>query len=130
MQALLRNMLICLSLVVCTLDAEAANLVMFDRKGCPWCAKWHAEIGLKGYAASAAGKQAPLLVYEVGTPMPDGIKKLMPIPGTPTFVLVEDGKEIDRMVGYPGREIFFGKLMLMLDKLDGASKRYKTIIVQ
>ena len=33
-------------------------------------------------------------------------------------------------VGYPGKQVFFGRVLLMLDKLSGADKQYKTIIVQ
>ena len=117
-------------LLLASLPASAAELVMFDRKGCPWCAKWHAEIGEKGYATAPEAVTAPLRVYVLGTPMPQDIKKLMPIVGTPTFVLVENGVEIDRFEGYPGKSVFFGRLQLALDRLSGADKQYKTIIVQ
>ncbi|MEP5213632.1 MAG: transcriptional regulator, partial [Sulfitobacter pontiacus] len=43
-----------------SLSVNAANLVMFDRKGCPWCAKWHAEIGVEAYNAGPEGRAAPL----------------------------------------------------------------------
>lgn len=122
-----------LALALFTLSANAAGageLIMFDRKGCPWCAKWHAEIGVQGYAQTREGTEAPLRVHMLGKPMPADIKKLMPIVGTPTFVLVHNGKEIDRFEGYPGKQIFFGRLQLAIDKLSGADKRYKTIIVQ
>jgi hypothetical protein len=117
-------------LVLTALPAGAAELIMFDRKGCPWCAKWHAEIGVDGYAAAPEARSAPLKVQLLGQPMPGYIKKLMPIVGTPTFVLVDNGMEIDRFEGYPSKGVFFGRLQLALDKLSGADKRYKTIIVQ
>jgi len=117
-------------LVFTALPARAGELIMFDRKGCPWCAKWHAEIGVEGYAATAHARQAPLRVFVLGNPPPPDIKQLMPIVGTPTFVLVDNGVEIDRFEGYPSKGVFFGRLQLALDKLTGADKRYKTIIVQ
>ncbi len=113
-----------------SLPAGAAELVMFDRKGCPWCAKWHAEIGVEGYARSPEARTAPLRVYLVGTPMPADIKRLTPIIGTPTFVLMDNGVEVDRFEGYPGKAVFYGRLQLALDRLTGADKQYKTIIVQ
>ena len=113
-----------------SLPAGAAELVMFDRKGCPWCAKWHAEIGVEGYARSPEARTAPLRVYLVGTPMPADIKQLKPIIGTPTFVLMDNGVEVDRFEGYPGKAVFYGRLQLALDRLTGADKQYKTIIVQ
>lgn len=119
-----------LFLCLMSLSANAANLVMFDRKGCPWCAKWHAEIGVEAYNAGPEGRAAPLRVLDVASPHPKDLKGIGGIVGTPTFVLVENGREIDRMVGYPGKQVFFGKVQLMLDKLSGADKQYKTIIVQ
>ncbi|MEM9472910.1 MAG: hypothetical protein AAGA00_13210 [Pseudomonadota bacterium] len=120
------------SLFLCfmSLSVNAASLVMFDRKGCPWCAKWHAEIGADVYNAGPEGRRAPLRVLDVDTPRPQHLHGIGGIVGTPTFVLVENGREIDRMVGYPGKQVFFGKVQLMLDKLTGADKQYKTIIVQ
>ncbi len=118
------------ALVAGAQSARAAELIMFDLKGCPWCAKWHAEIGAAGYARLPGADRAPLRVYLVGTPAPDDIKPLLPIAGTPTFVLVDNGVEIDRFSGYAGEGSFFGRLQLALDKLGGADRQYKTIIVQ
>jgi thioredoxin-related protein len=120
------TMLLCLM----ALNVSAAELVMFDRKGCPWCAKWHAEIGADAYNATVEGKSAPLRVVDLATPRPGDLEDIGGVQGTPTFVLIENGKEIDRMVGYPGKQVFFGRLQLMLDKMTGADKQYKIIIVQ
>ncbi len=112
-------------------QAHAAELIMFDRDGCPWCAKWHAEIGVNGYAAAPESASASLHIYKFGQAMPDNVRSLSrTVIGTPTFVLMRDGEEIDRIIGYPGKQVFFGKLQLMIDKLSGADKQYKTIIVQ
>jgi len=120
------------SIFVCLMatNAFAAELVMFDRKGCPWCAKWHAEIGAEAYNAAPEGKAAPLRVVDVAQPRPQDLKSIGGIQGTPTFVLMENGVEIDRLIGYPGKQVFFGRVQLMLDKASGADKQYKTIIVQ
>ncbi len=130
MNRLLATLVSLVLLALASLPASAAELVMFDRKGCPWCAKWHAEIGVEGYARAPEARSAPLRVYLIGTPMPADIKQLKPIIGTPTFVLMDNGVEIDRFEGYPGKSVFFGRLQLALDKLTGADKQYKTIIVQ
>ena len=110
--------------------ARAAELVMFDLKGCQWCAKWHREIGPAGYVRLPGADRAPLRIYRLGTPTPADIKPLLPIAGTPTFVLMDNGVEIDRFSGYAGEDWFFGRMQLALDKLEGADKQYKTIIVQ
>ena len=130
MQLLSRTITGLLFLCLMSLSVNAASLVMFDRKGCPWCAKWHAEIGVEAYNAGPEGQIAPLRVLDVASPLPNDLKGISGIVGTPTFVLVENGREIDRLVGYPGKQVFFGRILLMLDKLSGADKQYKTIIVQ
>ena len=111
-------------------NVSAAELVMFDRKGCPWCAKWHAEIGAQRYNASREGQDAPLRIVDALQPLPPDLAGVGQILGTPTFVLIDNGRVIDRMEGYPGKEVFYGRLMLMLDKLTGADKKYDTIVVQ
>ena len=39
--------------------ARAAELLMFETRGCPWCAAWHREVG-PGYPKSTEGQRAPL----------------------------------------------------------------------
>ncbi len=130
MQLISKTFTAALFLCLMSLSVSAASLVMFDRKGCPWCAKWHAEIGVKAYNAGPEGQVAPLRVQDVASPRPKDLEGIGGIVGTPTFVLVENGREIDRLVGYPGKQVFFGRVLLMLDKLSGADKQYRTIIVQ
>jgi hypothetical protein len=38
---------------------------------------------------------------------------------TPTFVLIDEGREIGRMVGYQGSEFFYGLLDGLLRRLPG-----------
>jgi len=130
MQLISKTLAATVFLCLMSLSVSAASLVMFDRKGCPWCAKWHAEIGAKAYNAGPEGRIAPLRIVDVTLPRPKDLKGIGGIVGTPTFVLVDNGREIDRTVGYPGKQVFFGRVLLMLDKLSGADKQYKTIIVQ
>ena len=99
--------------------AEAADLVMYERDGCSWCVRWHKEIGA-GYAHSEEGKRAGLHIVNVDRgPKPDLALK-SPITHTPTFVLVDNGREIGRIIGYPGAEFFYGLLTELLKKLDQA----------
>jgi hypothetical protein len=37
---------------------------------------------------------------------------------SPTFVLVEQGREIGRITGYPGADFFWGMLAELIQKLD------------
>jgi hypothetical protein len=42
--------------------------------------------------------------------MPEDMKELVPPTMTPTFIIVIDGKEVGRIVGYPGQELFWWRL--------------------
>lgn len=97
--------------------ADAAELLMFEQDDCPYCEKFHAEIG-PAYPKTEEGKQAPLRVLMLKEPLPDELIDLKPAIVSPTFVLVDDNREIDRLVGYPGDEHFWFLLNEMLGKLE------------
>ena len=94
----------------------AAELVMLEEDGCPWCDLWKAEVGVI-YSKTDEGKIAPLRVVDIHDPLPDDLKFMVKGGFTPTFVLVDQGKEIGRIRGYPGESFFWGLLSLMIDKL-------------
>ncbi len=90
-------------------SVRAAELVMFEDPGCTWCRRWHAEIG-PAYPLTAEGQAAPLRRFHIRDQAIAGIFLERPITVTPTFVLAEAGREIGRVVGYPGEEFFYGLL--------------------
>lgn len=93
--------------------ASAAELVMFTRDGCPWCARFEREVG-PIYPKTAESKLAPLRRVEVvagGTAMA-GLKE--PVVAAPTFVLLDEGQEVGRITGYLGDDAFWGLLGKML----------------
>jgi hypothetical protein len=104
--------------------AGAAELIMFRRDGCPWCAKWDREIG-PIYPKTEFNGRAPLrlvnLDHEPGPPIVHAR-----IIYTPTFVLVEDCKEVGRIEGYPGDEFFWVRLENLLDKSSRPAPRTVT----
>lgn len=100
--------------------ASAAELLMFELQGCPWCRRWHAEIG-PAYPNTPAGQKAPLRIVDIRRPALGGITLAKPVQSSPTFVLVEDGREIGRITGYPGAEFFWPMLDDLLAKLDAPS---------
>ncbi|MDE3240842.1 MAG: hypothetical protein KGN33_17940 [Paracoccaceae bacterium] len=89
------------------------QLLMFQQDGCPWCARWNAQIG-PIYPKTTEGKEAPLTRLDIHAPLPTGIALARRPQFTPTFVLVRDGKEIGRIEGYPGADFFWGLLDGML----------------
>jgi len=46
-----------------------------------------------------------------------GIRLVAPVVASPTFVLADNGREIGRIVGYPGADFFWGLLGQLLSKL-------------
>jgi len=94
----------------------AAELVMFEQAGCAWCARWHAEIG-PAYPRTAEGRAAPLRRVDLRAARPDDLKAIGGVVHTPTFVLVEDGREVGRILGYPGDAFFWGMLAELVAKL-------------
>jgi thioredoxin-related protein len=94
----------------------AAELVMLEEDGCPWCELWREEVG-GIYSKTKEGKVAPLRVVDIHDSLPDDLKFMVKGGFTPTFVLIDQGKEIGRIRGYPGESFFWGLLSLMIDKL-------------
>ncbi|MBB94465.1 MAG: hypothetical protein CML68_07675 [Rhodobacteraceae bacterium] len=92
----------------------AADLVMVEEPGCPWCARWTAEIG-PIYPKTAEGRAVPLVRMDISEPALDGFALARRVNFTPTFLLVDDGREIDRIEGYPGEELFWWRLSAILN---------------
>ena len=95
--------------------AAAAELAMFRRDGCPYCAAWDREVG-PIYGRSEIGRRAPLRMVDIHRDR-HAIALAGPVIYTPTFVLVDEGREIGRIEGYPGEDFFWGLLERLLQKL-------------
>ncbi|HEX2655005.1 MAG TPA: thioredoxin [Xanthobacteraceae bacterium] len=90
-------------------SARAAELIMFERAGCIWCARFNAEIA-PIYGKTEEGRIAPLRRVDRNGPLPADLAGITPGAFTPVFVVVEEGREIGRISGYPGDAFFFGLL--------------------
>lgn len=86
-----------------------AQLVMFTRPACPWCARWDAEIG-ESYPLSDEGRQAPLRRVDMTAPLPPDLAAVGGLRYSPTFVLLRRGREVGRITGYPGEDFFWPQL--------------------
>lgn len=102
-------------------DTQAAELLMFEEKWCHWCDRWNEEIGVV-YHKTAEGERAPLVRVDIHGTFPEGVEFTSRPQYTPTFVLVEDGRELGRIEGYPGEDFFWGLLGRLLDKLPDRDK--------
>ena len=101
------------------ISAGAVELIMFEEAGCAWCEKWQKEIGAI-YAKTPEGRRAPLRRLDIHDPLPPELNFIAKGAYTPTFVLVDRGREIGRIRGYPGEDFFWGLLGRMLERLSPA----------
>ena len=108
--------LLAIALALLTRSAMAETiLVMAEEDGCHWCAKWDQEIGGE-YPVTAEGRAAPLVRVGIHDNLPDAMTFADRLVYTPTFVLIQDGREIGRIEGYPGEDFFWPLLQRMLDE--------------
>ncbi len=105
------------SLIAWVPIGSAAELVMFESVLCEWCEMWHGEIGIV-YHKTDEGRATPLRRVDVHDRRPADLRAVQAVVFTPTFVLMSDGAEVGRIVGYPGEDHFWGMLDLLLRKMD------------
>lgn len=98
-------------------SAVAAELLMFEEPRCPWCIKWHREIG-PTYDRTDEGRQLPLRRIELPGSRPVDLAGVANIRYSPTFVVVHCGREAGRVIGYAGEEAFWGELGSILRSMD------------
>jgi len=98
-------------------SAHAAELVMFEQKGCVWCERFDREIA-PAYDKTDEGRRAPLRRVDIGKSMPVDLAFVRRERFTPVFVLVNGGREFGRIRGYPGDTFFWGLLAGLIEKLD------------
>lgn len=97
--------------------AGAFELIMYDKEGCVWCARFDREIG-RNYSRSEEGRVAPLRRVDIRDQRRSGVDLDEPVIYTPTFVLSDDdGVEVGRITGYQSEEAFWGRLAALLDGL-------------
>ncbi len=95
---------------------HAAELVMFESPFCEWCEAWDQDVGVV-YHKTEEGRLAPLRRVERYAPLPADLEAVGAVVYTPTFVLVDGGREIGRITGYPGEDHFWGLLGVLLKQL-------------
>ena len=77
------------------------ELIAFEAPGCAYCPILRRDIA-PTYAASRAGKAAPLRFVDLNDEAADRFQLSSPITVVPTLVLMRDGVEIGRIAGYVG----------------------------
>jgi len=114
----------CFAVLFWTLASVASSadtrLLMIGSNGCSYCAQWEREVG-GIYPLTEEGKLAPVDRINIHSTLPEGVILSRKAVYTPTFVLLRDGVEVDRIEGYPGEAFFWGLLDRMIHKVDAAA---------
>lgn len=96
--------------------AQASELVMFDQAGCIYCQRWERDIGTI-YAKTDEAKKLPLRRINIRDQNKSGITLASPVHYTPTFVVIDNGREVGRITGYSSDDSFWGLLDALAAKL-------------
>lgn len=109
--------------------ARAAELVYFHSGACPVCERWDEEIG-EVYAKTDEAKRLPLRHQDIHEDTPKDLSFIKGVVFTPTFVVVEDGREVGRMVGYVKDYFFWEQLSGLIEKAEAAKGMRNTACVE
>ena len=90
---------------------------MVDQRACVYCVKFNRQIA-KTYPDTVAGEIAPLRRVSRLKKWPSDLAGIVPAYATPTFILVDEGREVGRFAGYSEPETFWMRLQPLLAALD------------
>jgi len=89
--------------------AVSSELIMFEAQGCEYCERWNSEVG-DIYADTDVGRSFPLRRVDMDDEWPRYLRHIKGIRYSPTFVVVDGGREVGRMTGYIDEAFFWGYL--------------------
>ena len=113
------SLVLCLCVAVpahVAVSVRAGELVMFEMPACEWCEQWDAEVGVV-YDKTRESRKAPLRRVFMHQPLPSDLQLLKTVHYSPTFVLLDGGIEVGRILGYPGEDHFWGLLNGLLEQI-------------
>ncbi|WP_424627492.1 thioredoxin fold domain-containing protein [Bradyrhizobium sp. SYSU BS000235] len=96
--------------------AQASELVMFEQAGCVYCQRWDRDVGSL-YGKTPEAQALPLRRIDIQNQRSSGVTLASPIRYTPTFVVVDNGREVGRITGYSNDDSFWGLLDALAAKL-------------
>jgi hypothetical protein len=96
--------------------ANAAELFMIEHSRCPACIRFNATVG-KEYSSSPQSRIAPLRRVKLDQGDAPAELKGTVIKGTPTFILMDEGRLIGRFDGFRDQGSFWSRLDALLMSL-------------
>jgi hypothetical protein len=97
--------------------AATVELLVFEHVDCTYCRVFRRDV-LPKYRTSAPGTAVPLRFVDIAKSDTSTLGLKSRIHVLPTVVLMKEGHEIDRIVGYWGPDNFFKLLAQMLLKAE------------
>ena len=88
---------------------SGGQLLMITSDSCPWCEAFEEEVG-QAYDLTEDAELLPLRRHDFFETLPSELKSITPATMTPTFIILLNGSEVGRIVGYPGAELFWWRL--------------------
>ena len=86
--------------------AADSRLIMVTSDHCSYCQAWELDVGAV-YDKSPYARTLPLTRVDIGSKKLEDVTFQKPVVGTPTFLIIHNGQEIDRQNGYIGAEMFW-----------------------
>lgn len=96
--------------------SHAAELLMFERDGCVWCQRWNQAVG-PIYDKTGEAERLPLRRLNIDEQGSSDVTLVSTVVYTPTFVVVDNGREIGRITGYVN-DAFWGLLGTLVARLE------------
>ncbi len=97
--------------------SSSVELLVFEHPDCVYCRVFRRDV-VPQYQEATQAARAPLRFIDIEKTDTEGLGLKAPINTVPTAVVVKDGREIDRIVGYWSPGNFFKMLAYIMSKAD------------
>ncbi|MEO1206777.1 MAG: thioredoxin fold domain-containing protein [Pseudomonadota bacterium] len=98
-----------------TAPKNQTELVVVETLDCAYCRSFRQNL-LPAYAASRRAKETPIRFINYKEVRKSGISLKQPISIVPTILVLDDGREIGRIPGLTGQELFFKSIQHILGR--------------
>lgn len=89
------------------------EILVVEIDNCIYCGLFRRDVA-PTYKVSSRAKTIPMRFIDINAPDVDRLALTAPIDSVPTVLVVENGRELGRIAGYVGPEIFFHSLSRLL----------------
>lgn len=95
------------------LPEKTLELLVVEIDNCLYCGIFRRDV-VPTYKTSERGRSVPMRFIDINAPDVERLALAGPIDSVPTVLVVENGREVGRIAGYVGPEIFFHSLNRLL----------------